>query len=48
MGKFIVIETTQGPVEGIIKTVKPDHVVIKGRSKDFYVRIAQIVWLMPE
>ncbi|GKV55804.1 hypothetical protein NCCP2222_17510 [Sporosarcina sp. NCCP-2222] len=48
VGKFIVIETTQGSIEGTIKAVKPDHVVLTGRSKDFYVRIAQIVWLMPD
>lgn len=48
VGKFVVIETTQGTIEGTIKAVKPDHVVLKGRSKDFNIRIAQIVWIMPD
>lgn len=48
IGKFVVIETTQGSIEGTIKAVKPDHVVLKGRSKDFYIRIAKIVWIMPD
>ncbi|MGO4182257.1 YuzF family protein [Paenibacillus sp. MCAF9] len=48
VGKFVVIETTQGSIEGTIKAVKPDHVVLKGRNKDFFIRIAQIVWIMPD
>ncbi|WP_422661361.1 YuzF family protein [Paenibacillus sp. EC2-1] len=48
MGKRVVIETTRGSVEGCVAGVKPDHVIIETRGRKFFVRIAEIVWIMPE
>ncbi|GAB1763935.1 MULTISPECIES: YuzF family protein [Priestia] len=47
-GKDVVIETVRGSVRGRVKDVKIDHVVIAAKSSTFFVRIQQIVWIMPE
>jgi hypothetical protein len=47
-GKYVVVQTTHGNVRGTVKDVKLDHVVIMERDKPFFVRIQQIVWIMPD
>jgi FKBP-type peptidyl-prolyl cis-trans isomerase 2 len=47
MGADVVIETTRGNVRGTVADVKPDHVVIDSSTSTFFVRIQQIVWIMP-
>ncbi|GAE35757.1 YuzF family protein [Halalkalibacter akibai] len=47
MGKHTVIETTRGSVRGTVCDVKPDHVVIEAHHTSFFVRIQEIVWIMP-
>ena len=46
-GSNVVIETTRGNVRGSISDVKPDHVVIQAHHASFFVRIQEIVWIMP-
>lgn len=46
-GSNVVIETTRGNVRGSISDVKPDHVVIQAHNAFFFVRIQEIVWIMP-
>ncbi len=48
VGKRAVIDTTRGPVNGIVIDAKPDHVVIQERNSTFFVRLCEIVWIMPE
>lgn len=48
IGKRVVIDTTRGSVNGIVKDAKPDHVVIQEHDSVFFVRIREIVWIMPE
>ena len=48
IGKRVVIDTTRGSVNGIVRDAKPDHVVIQERDSTFFVRICEIVWIMPE
>lgn len=48
IGKNVVLETTRGGIDGCVVAVKPDHVVLETRHKKFFVRIAEIVWIMPE
>jgi hypothetical protein len=48
IGKRLVIETVRGNVTGNLKDVKPDHVVMKEKDSTFFVRIQQIVWIMPD
>ncbi len=47
VGKTVVIETEIGSVHGEIKDVKPDHVVLESHAKLFFVRIKEIIWIMP-
>ncbi|MFC5714326.1 YuzF family protein [Thalassorhabdus alkalitolerans] len=46
-GSRVVIETVRGNVQGVIQNVMPEHVVVESHGSTFYVRIAQIVWVMP-
>ncbi|ADC51852.1 MULTISPECIES: YuzF family protein [Alkalihalophilus] len=46
-GSEVVIETTRGNVRGTVANVLPDHVVIESSNSTFFVRIQQIVWIMP-
>lgn len=48
IGKRVVMDTTRGPVNGIVMDAKPDHVVIQERDSTFFVRICEVVWIMPE
>lgn len=43
-GKNVVIQTTSNPLQGVLKTVMPDHVVIEVSGTPFYVRIQEIIW----
>ncbi|MEK5030833.1 DUF2642 domain-containing protein [Paenibacillus sp. FSL R7-0302] len=44
----VVLETTRGVISGCLVEVKPDHVVLDTRGRKFFVRICEIVWIMPE
>jgi hypothetical protein len=48
IGKRVVIDTKRGSVSGIAMDAKPDHVVIQEHDSTFFVRIREIVWIMPE
>ena len=41
----IVINTTKNPLQGLLNSVSPDHVVIKVGNTPFYVRMQEIVWV---
>ncbi|MDO7906689.1 DUF2642 domain-containing protein [Paenibacillus sp. JX-17] len=47
-GKWVLIETTRGHVDGCVVDCKPDHVILENRRSKFFVRISEIVWIMPE
>ena len=48
IGKRVVLDTTRGSVSGMVMDAKPDHVVIVEHDSTFFVRIREIVWIMPE
>jgi hypothetical protein len=48
VGKRVVLDTNRGSVSGMVRDVKPDHVVIQEHDSTFFVRIREIVWFMPE
>ena len=50
IGHSVVIETVRGNLQGILVEVKPDHIVVKprGNGTTFFVRIQQIVYIMPD
>jgi hypothetical protein len=48
VGKRVVLDTTRGSVSGIVVDAKLDHVVMKEHDSTFFVRLREIVWIMPE
>lgn len=48
IGKRVVLDTTRGSVSGVVVDAKPDHVVLQEYDSKFFVRIREIVWIMPE
>jgi hypothetical protein len=47
-GSQLIIQTTKGSVTGKLKTVMPDHVVMKSGGSSFFIRTQQIVWFIPK
>ncbi|MFP7492895.1 YuzF family protein [Terribacillus saccharophilus] len=45
--KQIVVETVRGSVTGKLTTVRPDHIVVESGGSSFFIRTAQIVWVIP-
>ncbi|MDZ5610118.1 YuzF family protein [Bacillus pseudomycoides] len=48
VGKKIVVETIRGRVNGTLRSVKPDHIVLEEKEIPTFVRVQQIVWFTPE
>ncbi|MCA1031714.1 YuzF family protein [Bacillus timonensis] len=46
--KEVIIETTRGSIRGVVLDVKPDHVVLMAGDSQFFMRICEIIWIMPE
>ncbi|WP_416151580.1 YuzF family protein [Salipaludibacillus sp. HK11] len=46
-GSEVVVQTCQGNVRGKVADVKPDHVAIQVSDSTFFIRIQQIIWVMP-
>jgi hypothetical protein len=47
IGKELVVETTKDTIRGVLREVKPDHVMLLAGNSPFFVRIQQIVSIMP-
>ncbi len=45
--KMIAIQTTRSTMQGILKSIAPDHLVLDVSGTPFYIRIQQIVWISP-
>ncbi|QGG48096.1 YuzF family protein [Heliorestis convoluta] len=45
--KRVIVETPRGTVSGNLVEVKPDHVVVQDRDSTFFVRMREIIWVMP-
>ena len=43
--KMIAVQTTRSILQGVLKDVAPDHLVIDVSGTPFYIRIQQIVWI---
>ncbi|KEK22679.1 YuzF family protein [Bacillus gaemokensis] len=48
VGKKIVVETIRGSVNGTLRSVKLDHIVLEEKETPMFVRVQQIVWVKPE
>lgn len=47
ISREVVIQTVQGNIRGVVTNVLPDHVVLEAGHASFFIRIQQIVWIMP-
>jgi hypothetical protein len=48
VGKVLIVQTTRDTIRGILKDVKPDHVMLMAGDSPFFIRIQQIVSIMPD
>lgn len=46
--KRVVLETTRGRVTGLVIDAKLDHIVLQERDSTFFVRLCEVVWIMPD
>ncbi|WP_053361489.1 YuzF family protein [Bacillus sp. FJAT-27251] len=46
-GSMVAVQTTKGTVTGRLNSVMPDHIVVESGGSPFYIRIQQIVWVIP-
>ncbi len=47
IGRHLVVETTRDSVRGVLKEVKPYHIMLMAGDTPFFIRIQQIVTIMP-
>jgi hypothetical protein len=47
MGKELIVETSRGSIRGELTDVKPDHIVLSTNDTSFFIRIQEIIWIMP-
>lgn len=48
IGSRAVIDTPRGTVNGFIADAKPDHIVVKEYNSIFFIRLCEVIWIMPE
>ncbi|WP_227394600.1 YuzF family protein [Jeotgalibacillus aurantiacus] len=47
IGKPITVQTTKNPVQGMLKSVAPDHFVVEINQTPFFIRTQEVVWISP-
>ncbi|MFP7445561.1 YuzF family protein [Bacillus infantis] len=48
LGRNLVVETVKDTLRGRLMDVKPDHIAVKSGDEIFFIRIVQIVTIMPD
>jgi hypothetical protein len=48
VGKTVVVQTSEGNIRGLLRDVKPDHVVVDVSGSSFFIRTQCIVWVLPQ
>jgi hypothetical protein len=48
IGCPVVIDTVRDHVQGVLCQVFPDHAVVEAKGTYFFVRMQQVVWVMPQ
>ena len=48
VGSTVVVQTIKDTVRGKLMKVLPDHVVVAVDGSSFFVRIQQIIWVLPQ
>lgn len=47
VGRHLAVQTNRGSVRGKLVNVMPDHIVVEVNGTPFFVRVAQIIWVLP-
>ncbi|WP_231689552.1 YuzF family protein [Bacillus sp. FJAT-27245] len=47
IGSNVAVETCRGAVRGRLANVQPDHIVVELGRNSFFIRTAQIIWIVP-
>lgn len=48
VGKVLIVQTTKDTIRGKLMEVKPDHIVLLAGDSTFFIRIQEVVSVMPE
>jgi len=48
VGRRAVIDTARGTISGMIVDAKPDHVVVQEYDSTFFIRLCEVIWIMPD
>ncbi|TQR19690.1 YuzF family protein [Psychrobacillus vulpis] len=44
-GKRVAVQTSRSTLQGNLKTVAPDYIVVEVSGSPFYIRMKEIVWV---
>ena len=47
IGATLKIQMSTGSIEGKLIGAKPDHAILESNGNTFFIRIKEIVWIMP-
>ena len=47
IGATLKVQMSRGSIEGKLIGAKPDHVILESNGNTFFIRIKEIVWIMP-
>jgi len=47
VGSTLKIQMSTGSIEGKLIGAKPDHAILESNGNTFFIRIQEIVWIMP-
>lgn len=45
VGREVVVETVRGSVQGVLREVEPEHIILSSNRTTLFIRIQQIVWI---
>ncbi len=48
VGNILIVQTTKDTIRGKLREVKPDHIVLLAGDSTFFIRIQEIVSIMPD
>jgi Protein of unknown function (DUF2642) len=47
VGSQVAVQTCRGAVRGRLANVQPDHIVVEVGRNTFFIRTAEIIWVVP-
>lgn len=47
VGSIVAVQTARGTVHGKLSHMTPDHVVLDVSNAPFFIRLQQVIWVVP-